>query len=146
MALTGKCRCGAVQYMVTVDKIPPTYACHCTICQRVSGSSFAHQMPVPEGALTLTGELVSAALTTLSGSLSTQYHCAKCLTRIYNTNTARPGIAIIRAGTLDDSPTLAPAFHIYVSTKQSWIELPEGIPTFAEAATPDALLKLLNGS
>lgn len=136
--ITGGCRCGAVRYALAVDAMPGTYACHCTICQRSTGSSFAHQMPAMEAAFSVEGELVEAPMPTLSGGVSTHRYCARCLTRIYNTNTARPGIAIVRAGTVDGSETLAPRLHIYTSTKQPWITLPEGVPAYPEAPPLEA--------
>jgi len=145
MTITGGCRCGAVRYRLAVDAMPGTYACHCTICQRSTGASFAHQMPVREGALEVSGELVEARIVGLSGALSIMRHCASCLTRIYNTNEARPGLAIVRAGTVDGSETLSPLLHIYISTKQPWIALPEGAPAYAEAAPPEAWRALVRG-
>ncbi|WBY08470.1 GFA family protein [Sphingomonas sp. 7/4-4] len=117
-----------------MDAVPGTYACHCTICQRMTGASFAHQMPVAEEVLTVTGELTPVPMATLSGGLSVQRYCAKCLTRIYNTNSARPGVAIVRAGTVDGSEGLSPRLHIHTSTKQPWITLPEGVPAYPEGA------------
>ena len=37
---TGRCQCGAATYEIGADPIV-VYACHCTICQRQSGSAFA---------------------------------------------------------------------------------------------------------
>jgi len=132
--IAGGCRCGAVRYALAVDAVPGTYACHCTICQRSTGASFAHQMPVLEDALTVTGELTAVPMPTLSGGLSVQRYCANCLTRIYNTNDAWPGRAIVRAGTVDGSERLSPRLHIYISTKQPWITLPENVPAYPEGA------------
>lgn len=141
--VAGGCRCGAVRYTLAVDAMPGTYACHCTICQRSTGASFAHQMPVREDALAVTGELVTAQMPTLLGGLSVHRYCANCLTRIYNTNSAWPGIAIVRAGTIDGSEALSPRFHIYTSTKQPWITLPEDVPAFAEAGPRAEFQRLL---
>jgi hypothetical protein len=143
MTLAGGCRCGAVRYTIAVDGVPATYACHCTICQRSTGSSFAHQMPVREDALAVTGEMKLVPMPTLTGGVSVQRYCANCLTRLFNTNAAWPGMAIVRAGTVDGSETLAPAFHIYTSTKQRWIALPEGVPAFDEAPPLDQWSRLL---
>jgi hypothetical protein len=145
---TGGCRCGAVRYTLSVgtgaaEKLPGTYACHCTICQRASGSSFAHQMPVFEAGLSVEGEVLERAHVTPSGARSIVRYCPECLTRLYNTNDSRPGLAILRAGTLDGSEHLSPRFHIFVSTKQPWIALPEGIPAFEEAAPVEVFARLL---
>lgn len=132
--VAGGCRCGAVRYTIAAEAMPGTYSCHCTICQRSTGSSFAHQMPVAEALLTVTGELTPVPMPTLQGGTSIQRYCATCLTRIYNTNTGRPGLAIVRAGTVDGSEALTPRLHIFVSTKQPWIALPEGAPAYPENA------------
>lgn len=140
--IAGGCRCGAVRYTLAVDAIPGTYACHCTICQRSTGSSFAHQMPVAEAALAVEGVLTEVPMPTLQRGVSTQRYCAKCLTRIYNTNTGRPGLAIVRAGTIDGSKALSPRLHIFTSTKQPWIVLPEGVPAYPESAPVEAWLRI----
>lgn len=132
--VAGGCRCGAVRYTIAVEAMPGTYACHCTICQRSTGSSFAHQMPVAEALLAVEGALIEAEMPTLSGGVSVHRYCANCLTRLYNTNTARLGLVIVRAGTVDGSEALAPRLHIFTSTKQPWIALPEGVPAYPENA------------
>lgn len=141
--ITGGCRCGAVRYTIALERMPRTYACHCTLCQRASGSSFAHQMPVPEAALSVTGELRTAVVTSVSGAISTGYHCAACVGRLYSTNSRWPGMAIVRAGTIDGSEHLTPALHIFTSTKQPWIALPQDVPAFAESAPPERLMAIL---
>ena len=142
MAVTGGCRCGEVRYRLDVAAMPATYACRCTICQSATGSSFAHQMPVCEAALAVMGECVEVALHTLQGSITTHRHCSRCLTRIYNTNATRPGVAVVRAGTIDGSETLAPCLHIYTGTRQPWIALPEGVSAFPENAPAEEWSRL----
>jgi hypothetical protein len=40
-----------------------------------------------------------------------------------------PGMMFIKAGTLDDTSSLNPAFHCYTKSKQDWVDLGE-IPAF----------------
>jgi hypothetical protein len=47
---------------------------------------------------------------------------------------SRPGIALLRAGTLDDSDAIVPRLHIWVKRKQPLVVLPEGVPAFEESA------------
>ena len=143
--LTGGCRCGAARYTIALERMPRTYACHCTRCQRASGSSFAHQMPVPEAALSVTGALRTAVVTSPGGAVSTGYHCAVCVGRLYSTNSRWPGMAIVRAGTVDGSERLSPALHIFTSTKQPWLVLPEDVPAFEDVGTPEELMAILAG-
>lgn len=131
MSLTGGCRCGAVRYTLALDRLPNTYTCHCRDCQTSSGSAFSQQAPIAEAALTITGPLVIYEHVT-KDRVSSQRFCGICHTRVYNTNTARPGMAVLRAGTLDESDKLAAVAHIWVSRKQSWVTLPEGAPQWPE--------------
>jgi hypothetical protein len=41
-------------------------------------------------------------------------------------------IAFVRVGTLDNPDALPPDVHIFTSSKQPWVVLPPGVPTFAE--------------
>jgi hypothetical protein len=142
VSVAGGCRCGAVRYRIVLEGSPRTYACYCTRCQRASGSAFSIQLPVRTDALSLEGELVTSQLVGNGGAVSTHRHCARCLTRLYNTNEARPGLAIVRAGTIDGSEELTPELHIYTSTKQPWIALPEDVPAYADKAPPEAWARL----
>lgn len=141
--ILGGCRCGAVRYALAVDELPRTYACHCRDCQTWSGSAFSQQTFLPQEALTVTGPLVVYELTSPSGRISTQRMCGVCHTRIFNSNTARPGIVVVRAGTLDRSDELDVVAHIWVKRKQAWLRLPAGVPTWAEGAPGAELIAAL---
>ena len=106
MTVGGGCRCGAVRYTLALDDLPPTYACHCTDCQTWSGSAFSQQAVVAEGTIEASGPIAIYELTGQSGRVSRQRMCGVCHTRIFNTNSARPGMAVVRAGTLDRSNEL----------------------------------------
>lgn len=138
-AIEGGCRCGAARYRLDVPKLPNAYACHCTDCQTWSGSAFSLQCVVPEAALGATGALHLFELATGEGDerrVSMQRGCAVCMTRVYNTNTRRPGLAVVRAGTLDRSEELRIVAHIWAKRKLAGIEIPAGIPTWPEGAPP----------
>jgi len=92
------------------------------------------------------GNRCAQALTvpdTPSGKISTQRMCGTCHTRLYNANSARPGVLVVRAGTLDRSDELHIAAHIWVKRKQPWLTLPDGVPTWPEAAAPAELTQAL---
>lgn len=143
-SLEGGCRCGAVRYRLAVDRLPRSYACHCHQCQRWSGSAFSQQVIVPEGALSLSGPTAVYEITTADRT-SRQRFCALCHSRIFNTNTRRPGIAVVRAGSLDRSEELDCVLHIFVMHKQRWVVIPEGVPVYPEWAPPEAMMAALRG-
>ena len=69
--------------------------------------------------------------------------CGVCHARIYNSNSARPGVVVLRAGTLDRSDELDVVAHIWVKRKQPWLELPASVPTWPENAPPAELMQAL---
>ena len=143
MTIEGGCRCGAVRYMLTLDGLPLTYACHCSDCQTWSGSAFSQQALVAEAAIEASGPITIFELTSPNGRISRQRMCEICHTRVFNTNSARPGVVVVRAGTLDRSNELMVAAHIWVRSKQPWLELPDGVPAWAEAAPPEEMARAL---
>ena len=142
MTIAGGCRCDAVRYTLRVDAIPPAYACHCLQCQTWSGSAFSEQLLLPEDALEMTGPVVLYERTT-EDRTSFQRMCGVCHTRLYNTNTRRPSIAVMRAGTLDDSHRIDVVAHIWTRRKQPWLILPEGVPAWPEGAPLEELAAAL---
>jgi hypothetical protein len=140
MTIRGGCRCGAVSYVLAIDALPQTYACHCQQCQTWSGSAFAQHALLPETMIEVTGPIVVYEHEGTGGYLSQQKVCGVCHTRIYNTNMAMPGMAVVRAGTLEDSPLLEPIAHIWVKRKQPWLVIPDGVPSFPESPTPEEFM------
>src|ERR1700722_18071277 len=113
-ALEGGCRCGQIRYRIAMESLPNAYACHCLDCQTWSGSAFSLQIILPESQFALTGEPgLYERVSPESGRVSRQRACPTCFTRIYNTNSARPGSVTLRAGTLDRSNELKIVAHIW---------------------------------
>jgi hypothetical protein len=145
--IEGGCRCGRIRYRVTADRLPVAYACHCRDCQTWSGSAFSLQFILPENLLEVTGEpLLYERTSPESGHTSYQRGCPACMTRIYNTNSARPGLAGVRAGTLDRSDELNVVAHIWTKRKMKGIVIPDDVPSWPESAPPaDFAAALLRG-
>ncbi|HEX3730719.1 MAG TPA: GFA family protein [Opitutaceae bacterium] len=145
-AIEGGCRCGEVRYRLNLERLPRAYACHCLDCQTWSGSAFSLNFPVPEGAVEVTrGEPALFELTHPDGSrTSRQRGCPRCFTRVFNTNTRRPGIAVIRAGSLDRSNELSIAAHMWTRRKLDGIDIPaETVQTPDGPADPAAFFAAL---
>jgi hypothetical protein len=140
--ILGGCKCGAVRYQIDVHNLPLTYACHCLDCQTWSGSAFSQQALLPENALSISGPIEIVEFNT-SGRISRQRFCPTCQTRIFNTNSARPGLVVLRAGTLDRSNELQAVAHIWVKRKQSWIGLPPDVARWDEGAPAQEFSKRL---
>jgi hypothetical protein len=143
-SLEGGCRCGRVRYRASLDQLPNAYACHCSDCQTWSGSAFSSQVLLAEDQLEVTGEPALFELTSPDGQrISRQRACPVCFTRVYNTNSARPGRASLRAGTLDRSDELTLIAHIWTKRKMGGIDIPDGVPSWEEGAPPAEFIAAL---
>ena len=144
-AIEGGCRCGAIRYRLKIDGLPKVYACHCRDCQTWSGSAFSLQAIVPEEALEVTGEPYLYERVSDDGErISRQRGCPICLTRVFNTNTRRPGLAVVRAGTLDRSDELEIVAHIWTKRKLGGIDIPAAVPHWPEGAPPADFMAVLS--
>ncbi len=142
MTIKGKCRCGACNYEIEIEELPRVYACHCHVCQRWTGSAFSVQALVAEDRFIVSGPVVVEEITT-EDRTSVQRSCGTCRARIYNTNTRRPGIAVVRAGTLDRSEELDCVAHIFTAYRQRWVVIPAEVSSWPEAAPPADFLRAL---
>jgi hypothetical protein len=145
--IEGGCRCGRIRYKATLDRLPRVYACHCRDCQTWSGSAFSLQFVLPEAQLEVSGEPALFELTSPDGSrTSRQRGCPVCFTRVYNTNSRRPGLAVVRAGTLDRSDELSIVAHIWTRRMLSGIEISEGVPDWRETPPPAEFAAVLTSA
>lgn len=67
-----------------------------------------------------------------SGVESRHHTCPVCTTRLWSENDARPGFVVLRIGTLDETSMVEPRAHIWVQSKQRWLDLPADVPQFAQ--------------
>jgi hypothetical protein len=130
--LTGGCLCGAVRYEANGEVIG-TSVCHCTHCQRVSGSAFSVNVLVPRASILFTGDgLASYPDTAESGRKVTRKFCGKCGSSIASEPEAMATILVLKAGSLDDRAWLQPGTHIWTGSRQPWVEVPPGVTSFAK--------------
>ena len=116
----GGCHCGAVRYICSEE--PTTVVnCHCGDCQQIAGSAFITGVLVPEGSVTVNGELKSYKVKADSGNGVTRNFCPICGTRIIVELDG--GVVGVSYTTLDDSSWLEPAIEFYTSKAQPWINL-----------------------
>jgi hypothetical protein len=136
--LRGRCICGGVSYTLRDGFRFRPYACHCTGCQSRTGSAFSEHMLFLRQDLEIEGKLDSGTYRQPSGANSTLWGCSKCKVRIFAENDTRPGFASLRCGTLDRSSEVVLAAHLWIGSKQSWVTIPEGVPTLKEQPTTQA--------
>ena len=125
--VTGTCQCGNVHYRITEPFLFQA-VCHCRDCQKLSGTSFSISAFVKASTFELLqGELKSWRRSSDSGGLVDCFFCPTCGNRIYHQDPEKPGLLRLKPGTLDDTSVIAPQAHVWVSRKQAWVDIPEGI-------------------
>jgi hypothetical protein len=120
LPISGGCPCEAVRFEVNAVPLL-VYACHCTDCQRASGSAFGLQMPVVAESFVLTrGKPRPWRRTGADGVESTSWFCSECGGCVFGQSAERPGIINVRAGTLDETWWLRPIAIISLRSAQAW--------------------------
>lgn len=127
---TGRCLCGAVTYRFAG---PPALSavCHCTHCQRQTGSLFSLIHGVPRDRFHAEGEMAVFHDHGDSGGAVERHFCPKCGSPIASFVDAVPGLVFVKAGTMDDWAQLPPAVETYRARSASWVPHFEGAATLA---------------
>jgi len=131
--ISGGCLCGALRYQLRAAP-PKISACHCTHCQKSSGSAFSVNLLTPEADIAFTGEMALYEDHADSGNILKRYFCPRCGSQMGSHNMLRPGMFILRAGTLDDTKALErAALQCWTRSRQPWVRLICDAPEFSEA-------------
>jgi hypothetical protein len=129
----GGCTCGAVRYRMTSTPMF-VHCCHCTWCQRETGTAFAlNAMIEADRVELLKGEVETVNTPSNSGKGQKITRCPTCRIALWS-NYAGAGDAVrfVRVGTLDEPERVPPDIHIFTSTKQPWVVLPAKMPAVPE--------------
>ena len=127
--ITGRCLCGNVTYSCSAEPAL-TAICHCTDCQRQTGTAFSIVLGVPADELSVEGDKL-ASFTTMGEDHQTptkREFCSGCGSPIVSRIEAIPELAFLKAGTLDDASWLEPSVEVWCRSAQPWT------PHLADAA------------
>jgi len=143
MVHEGGCLCGAVRYRAEGSPLR-TAVCHCTMCQRRTGSAFG-----------VGAYFKAEQVTVLRGELRTYEHrsdeshrwlrfefCPTCGTQVTWTLEAMPGMRGLGLGTFDDPKWLKPNRFGWFRSAHPWVKPPEGVEIFDQSSLPPPGLRL----
>jgi len=126
-SIDGGCTCRAVRFRMRGRPLF-THCCHCTWCQRETGTAFAlNAMIEADRVELLQGEPEAVMTPSNSGKGQKIWRCPACKVALWS-NYAGAGdkVRFVRVGTLDEPARFPPDIHIFTSTKQPWVVIPPG--------------------
>jgi len=126
---SGRCHCGAISFRFSATP-EATFYCHCSDCQRTSGSPFSVELMVPADGFESEGEFATYTVTGDSGGGVHRRFCPACGAGVFLECDSDPGFVFVKAGTLDDASALAPEMHIFASARQPWVTVADDLPRY----------------
>ena len=136
--LTGRCLCEEVRFELSEPPVVASY-CHCTRCQRRTGTASSAQAFIAPGSLRVVAgaELVSCYDPGGGGFL--KCFCSACGSALWSRHPEDPERMSVRLGTIDGDPGIRPSYHQFVAYAAPWEPLPDdGLPRYEENRPPDA--------
>lgn len=134
VVLEGGCLCGKVRFKAHQAPVR-TFACHCSFCQRVTGSSFFAESIYPRDAVEFNdGELRKYAHVSEGSQKMVFVHfCPACGTTVGLTFERWPQVQAIARGCYDEPNAVEVTSHIWTDSAQTGVVLPAGVECFAGA-------------
>jgi hypothetical protein len=134
LPIRGGCLCGGVRYEVSEPFVAAGY-CHCTRCQRRTGTAAAASARVAPGSLRIvSGAELVTDWAPPEGFL--KCFCSRCGGALWSRDPDDPEVLGVRLGTVDGDPGIRPQYRTFVAYAACWEPIPEdGLPRFDESRT-----------
>ena len=131
--------CGAVRYKTRGEPLD-SFACHCTACQKKTGSAFAIELFFLNENVEFTGTAPSVfeSKSDETGRWLRHEFCPKCGSSIGLTVERRPGQHGVTGGTFDDPNWLELNRHVWTRSAQKWTPIPHGVERYELGSLPPA--------
>lgn len=123
--------CGAVRFEIDEPLVSSGY-CHCTRCQRRTGTGASASARIVPGSLTVvSGEELLRSYDPPEGF--SKVFCSVCGSALWSRSQEDPAVISVRLGAFDGDPGIRPADHQFVAYAAPWEPLPDdGLPRFRE--------------
>lgn len=128
--LTGACLCGAFRF--EIDRRPEAVAyCHCTRCQRRTGTAVAASAAIQASWVTFTSGSLDAIRWWRPPDGAAKGFCPECGSHLFSRRQDDPSRLGVRLGVLDGDHGLRPQLRQYVASAASWEPIPDdGLPRY----------------
>ena len=136
---TGACLCGQVRFRIDAEP-GASRVCWCRDCQRIASNGTVNVI-FPSESIEVTGTTGRHEKAADSGNTVTRRFCPQCGTQLFSDSTGRPGLTVVRIGTLDDPSAIRPAANIWASSAPAWACLDSSLESFERGPAPAAPAK-----
>ena len=135
LPLTGGCMCGGVRFEVGAPLVSSGY-CHCTRCQRRTGTAASVSGRIQPGSLRITsGEELVRTYNPGDGFLKA--FCSACGSALWSQDPEDPDVISVRLGAFDGDPGIRPSTRQFVAYAAPWEPIPDdGLPRYPEHRPP----------
>ena len=131
LPLTGGCGCGAVRYAVNAPLVSASY-CHCTRCQRRTGTAASAQGRVEPGSFEIVAGEEHLRSWAPEGGFEKVF-CGLCGSALWAESPTDPEVKGVRLGALDGDPGIRPSYRQFVAYAAPWEPIPDdGLPRHPE--------------
>ncbi len=129
---TGGCLCGGIRFELA-DAVEVAGYCHCTRCQRRTGTASSAQARIDGATFRLVkGEELLKAWRHPDGGFEKCF-CRECGSHLFSRNPEDHSQMNVRMGALDGDPGVRPSWRAYVAYAAAWEPVPDdGLPRFDE--------------
>lgn len=121
--LAGGCLCGAVRFEITAPLLSAGY-CHCTRCQRRTGTGSSANGRVPrDGFRLLRGRQQLRAYQPDSGAA--KLFCQVCGSAMFSGDPFSDAEVAVRLGALEHDPAIRPHYRQFLDAAVAWEPIPK---------------------
>jgi hypothetical protein len=131
LPLTGGCGCGAVRFEIDAPLVSASY-CHCTRCQRRTGTAAALTARVAPGSFKVVAGEEHVRVWAPDDGFEKMF-CGLCGSALYGRNPREPSVIGVRFGAFDGDPGIRPQYRQFVAYAAPWEPIPDdGLPRYDE--------------
>jgi hypothetical protein len=116
--------CGGVRFELTASPESAGY-CHCTRCQRRTGTGSSANGRVPQSGFQLLQGEDSLKAYSPPGGGARKLFCAECGSAVFSGDPLADEEVAVRLGGLDGDPGIRPQYRMFTDFAAGWEPLPE---------------------
>ena len=130
--LTGGCLCGAVRFELSAPPRSASY-CHCTRCQRRTGTAASAQAQIDGAAFRFTAGDDRVQVWRHPDGGWEKAFCRTCGAQLFSRDPDDPAQMSVRMSAFDEDPGVRPSYRTFTAYAAAWEPIPDdGLPRYPE--------------